>query len=176
MNVAEIGGIPVHYRVRPALAGLPIIVFINSLGTDFRIWDEVADRLLPAATVLAYDKRGHGLSGLGDGVTSMEDHVDDLAALLDHLGMEKVVLCGLSIGGMIAQGFAARRPSFVRALILCDTAAKIGTSDSWNARIASVERDGIEAIADAVMEKWFTPTFHRERPADLAGCRNMLVR
>ena len=96
-----------------------------------------------------YDKRGHGLSGLGDGVASIDDHVDDLAGLLDRLGIDDVILCGLSIGGLIAQGFAMRRPQALRALILCDTAAKIGTTESWNARIETVERDGIEAIADS---------------------------
>jgi 3-oxoadipate enol-lactonase len=102
--------------------------------------------------------------------------VDDLAGLLDRLGNDDVILCGLSIGGLIAQGFAARHPQAVRGLILCDTAAKIGTAQSWNDRISTVERDGIEAIADSVMEKWFTAAFHRERSADLAGYRTMLVR
>jgi 3-oxoadipate enol-lactonase len=102
--------------------------------------------------------------------------VDDLAGLLDRLGIGDVILCGLSIGGLVAQGFVARRPRAVRGLILCDTAAKIGTAQSWTARIKAVERDGIEAIADSVMEKWFTPAFHRDRPAELAGYRNMLVR
>jgi 3-oxoadipate enol-lactonase len=106
----------------------------------------------------------------------MDDHVDDLAGLLDHLAITDVVLCGLSIGGLVAQRFMMRRPRAVRALILCDTAAKIGTAESWNARIETVERGGIEAIADSVMEKWFTPAFHKDRPADLAGYRNMLVR
>ena len=174
MPFVNIGGASMHYRHRRAAREAPTLVFINSLGTDFRIWDEVADRLAGDATLLNYDKRGHGLSG--GGVASMDDHVDDLAGLLDHLGIDDAILCGLSIGGLIAQGFLMRRPKALRALILCDTAAKIGTAESWNARIETVERDGIEAIADFVMEKWFTPAFHRDRPADLAGYRTMLVR
>jgi 3-oxoadipate enol-lactonase len=176
MAFVDIGGVSVHFRHRRAAGGAPVLAFINSLGTDFRIWDDVADILTPDVSVLAYDKRGHGLTGQAGGVRSIDDHVDDLAGLLDHLGIEEAVLCGLSIGGLIAQGFVARRPQAVRGLILCDTAAKIGTAQSWNARIATVECGGIEAIADSVMEKWFTPAFHRDRPADLAGYRTMLVR
>ncbi|MDQ2633439.1 MAG: 3-oxoadipate enol-lactonase [Pseudomonadota bacterium] len=176
MPFVDVGGVSMHYRHQRGTGETPVLVFINSLGTDFRIWDEVVDRLAGDASLLNYDKRGHGLSGLGRGVASMDDHVDDLAGLLDRLGIGDVILCGLSIGGLIAQGFAMRRPQALRALVLCDTAARIGTVESWNARIETVERDGIEAIADSVMEKWFTPTFHRERPADLAGYRTMLVR
>ena len=148
MPFVNIGGASMHYRHRRAAREAPTLVFINSLGTDFRIWDEMADRLAGDATLLNYDKRGHGLSG--GGVASMDDHVDDLAGLLDHLGIDDAILCGLSIGGLIAQGFLMRRPKALRALILCDTAAKIGTAESWNARIETVERDGIEAIADSV--------------------------
>ena len=78
--------------------------------------------------MLCYDKRGHGLSDLGGAPYSIDDHVDDLAGLVDHLGAGKVVLCGLSVGGLIAQGLSAKRPEIVRALILCDTAHKIGTA------------------------------------------------
>ena len=176
MQFARVNDITIHHQVIGGPAEKPVLVFVNSLGTDFRIWDEVADRLASDVTLLTYDKRGHGLSGLGSGVASMDDHVDDLTGLLDCLGIDNVILCGLSIGGLIAQGFATRRPQALRALILCDTAAKIGTTQSWNARIETIERDGIEAIADSVMEKWFTPVFHRDRPADLAGYRTMLVR
>ena len=176
MPFVNIGGVSMHYRHRRAAGEAPVLVFINSLGTDFRIWDDVVDSLASDTALLNYDKRGHGLSGLGGGVASMDDHVDDLAGLLDRLGIDDVILCGLSIGGLIAQGFAMRRPQALHALILCDTAAKIGTTQSWNARIDTVERQGIEAIADSVIEKWFTPAFHRDRPADVAGYRAMLVR
>ena len=130
MSFVDIGGVAMHYHLYSAATEGPVLVFINSLGTDFRIWDDVADRLAGDVTLLNYDKRGHGLSGLGGCVVSMDDHVDDLAGLLDRLGIDDVILCGLSIGGLIAQGFAIRRPQALRALILCDTAAKIGTTES----------------------------------------------
>jgi 3-oxoadipate enol-lactonase len=172
----SIGNITLHHRHSPANGNARPIVFINSLGTDFRIWDAVASALSGEMPVLVYDKRGHGLSDLGSGIRSIDDHVDDLSGLIDHFGFDKVVLCGLSVGGMIAQGMYARRPEIVNALILCDTAHKIGTADSWKARIETVERHGIQAVAEGVLKVWFTPSFHSARSAELAGCRNMLTR
>lgn len=171
-----IGGITLHFEHRPAGQSGRHLVFINSLGTDFRIWRDVAEALGGSIATLAYDKRGHGLSDLGPTPQAIEDHVDDLEGLIDHLGIGEVVLCGLSVGGLIALGLAGRRPDLVKGLILCDTAHKIGTVDGWNARIATVEKDGIAAIADAVMKLWFTPHFHAERKPELDGCRTMLVR
>jgi 3-oxoadipate enol-lactonase len=86
------------------------------------------------------------------------------------------VVVGLSIGGLIAQGLAAERPDLVRALVLCDTAAKIGTEESWNQRIAQIREDGLEGIADMVMGRWFTRRFHAERGTELQGWRAMMVR
>ncbi|MDX8519236.1 3-oxoadipate enol-lactonase [Mesorhizobium dulcispinae] len=176
MPFVSIGGITLHHRVIDATGTSRPIIFINSLGTDFRIWDDVVARLAGEMPMLVYDKRGHGLSDIGAGVHSIDDHVDDLSALIDHFGFDKVVLFGLSVGGMVAQGLYARRPELVEALILSDTARRIGTAESWNARIATIERDGIEAIAAGVLKVWFTPDFHTDRAAELAGCRNMLVR
>lgn len=175
MNFANIGGVTLHFAHRPT-AGVRHLVFINSLGTDFRIWNTVTEALGDDVSTLVYDKRGHGLSDLGATPYSIEDHVDDLVGLIDHLGIGDVVLCGLSVGGLVAQGFYARRPELVSGMVLCDTAHRIGTPESWNARIATVGKDGIGAIADAVMKVWFTPAFHERRASELAGCRNMLSR
>ena len=175
MNFTTAAGIALHYDHAAAGSG-PVLVFINSLGTDFRIWDAVVPAFRKTHPILLYDKRGHGLSDLGTPPYAMSDHIDDLEALLDHVGAGEIVVCGLSVGGLIAQGIAARRPEQVRALILCDTSHKIGTLDSWNTRIDAVRGQGIAAIADGVMKLWFTPAFHADRKADLAACRNMLVR
>ena len=176
MPYVSIGGVTLHHSFVEATGTSRPIIFINSLGTDFRIWDDVVARLAGEMPMLVYDKRGHGLSDLGGGVRSIDDHVDDLSALIDHFGFDRVVLFGLSVGGLIAQRLYTRHPKCVEALILSDTAHKIGTAESWNARIATVERDGIEAIADGIMKVWFTPDFHTTHAADLAGCRNMLTR
>ncbi|TPJ19403.1 3-oxoadipate enol-lactonase [Mesorhizobium sp. B2-7-2] len=176
MPFVSIGGVTLHHRYIEATGISRPIIFINSLGTDFRIWDDVVARLEGEMPMLVYDKRGHGLSDIGNGVHSIDDHVDDLLGLIDHFGFDKVVLFGLSVGGLIAQRLYTRHPKCVEVLILSDTAHKIGTAESWNTRIATVERDGIEAIADGVLQVWFTPDFHARRAAELAGCRNMLIR
>ncbi|MFI0844893.1 3-oxoadipate enol-lactonase [Mesorhizobium sp. IMUNJ 23232] len=176
MSFAKIGGVSLHYRFTPSSADAEPIVFINSLGTDFRIWDTVAADLADEAPTLVYDKRGHGLSDLGDGIRSIDDHVDDLLWLLERLVIGRAIICGLSVGGLIAQRLYQRRPELVASLILCDTAHRIGTAEMWNTRIATVEAQGMAAIADGVMEKWFTPHFHANRAAELAGYRNMLIR
>lgn len=176
MQFATVNDVILHHQVIGGPAGQPVIVFANSLGTDFRIWRDVIVRLAGDFPILAYDKRGHGLSDLGQVPYSLDDHVLDLAALLDRLDVKDAVICGLSVGGMIAQGLQARRPDLVRALVLCDTAHKIGTEEMWNARIESVEAKGIESLADGIMERWFTPAFRRPENAAYRGYRNMLTR
>lgn len=175
MQAAIIDGTPVHYALDGA-ADAPALVFANSLGTDFRIWDGVLDRLQGRFRTLRYDMRGHGLSGLGDGAVTMPRLATDLDKLMDHAGIERALVCGLSIGGLVAQQLARDKPSRVRALVLCDTAAKIGTAEMWQARIDAIGTGGLEGLADAVMERWFAPGFRASRPAELAVWRSMLVR
>lgn len=178
MHFTRIGGVGLNYAFHQAEAPLdgPTLVFVNSLGTDFRIWNEVVSRLKDKFSILLYDKRGHGLSDLGATPYSIGNLVDEAAGLIEHLGIQKIVPCGLSVGGLVAQGLAARLPAKVERLILCDTAHKIGTRDMWNGRIASIETGGIEALAEPILERWFTPHFRENRPDELAGYRNMLVR
>ena len=107
---------------------------------------------------------------------TIDDHTDDLLALLDHLKIDKAALVGLSVGGMIAQRMAVRAPERVQALTLCCTAAKIGTPELWAERITAVESGGIEPIADNVLQRWFTPLFRETQADEVAGWRNMLVR
>ena len=176
MQFAELNNITLHYQVLSAPPGKPVLVFVNSLGTDFRIWRDVIVDFAGEAAIIAYDKRGHGLSSTGNSPYSMDDHVNDLEALLDHLAVKNAIICGVSVGGMIAQGLYAKRPDLVSMLILCDTGHKIGTADTWNERITEVEENGFEDLADIVLERWFTPDFHENQPAALQGYYNMLTR
>ena len=175
MAFARVNGIVLHHQILGSSEG-PALVFINSLGSDLRIWQEVAPAFTEQFRVILYDKRGHGLSDAPSAPYTIDEHTDDLLALLDHLGVEKASLVGLSVGGMIAQRMAVRAPERVQSITLCCTAAKIGTPELWADRIGAVETGGIEPIADAVLQRWFTPLFHRTRADDLAGWRNMLVR
>jgi 3-oxoadipate enol-lactonase len=175
MQVATINDIRVHYRLEGPKDGPPV-VFANSLGTDFRVWDKLLPLLPQGLRVLRYDLRGHGLSDAPDGDYGMGELVADAAGLMDHLGFRNAVFVGLSIGGVVAQGLAAGRPDLVQAAVLSNTAAKIGTETTWRDRIAQVRAGGIASIADGVMEKWFTKAFHAERPEELAAWRHMLIR
>ncbi|MGO4841012.1 alpha/beta fold hydrolase, partial [Rhizobiaceae sp. 2RAB30] len=100
----------------------------------------------------------------------------DLAALLDHLGIDRTAVVGLSVGGLIAQGFTALHPEKVAALVLCDTAHKIGTDAMWNDRIKVVTEKGIASIADPIMQRWFTPAYRSPNNPDYVGYTAMLVR
>jgi len=172
MSFATLNGVTLHYRYRPGV-GAPV-VFLNSLGTDLRIWDAVIAGLGANVPLLCLDKRGHGLSD--DAPVSMDLLVGDVAALLDHLDLRHALLCGVSVGGMIAQGLAAARPDLAAGLVLCCTGARIGDPNGWNARIDTVKRDGIAAMAEAILERWFSSRFREEETAALAGYRNMLTR
>ena len=173
MKILDLGEVQLHYRVDGPEDGAPV-VFANSLGTDLRLWDDVLPLLPAGLRVIRYDKRGHGLSSMPKGPYSMGALVSDVEGLLDHLGVRDAMFVGLSIGGMIAQGLAVKRLDLVRAMVLSNTAAKIGTREMWEDRIAAVKATGIEPMADTVMERWFGAAF-RKTP-ELTLWRNMLVR
>jgi 3-oxoadipate enol-lactonase len=152
------------------------IVFINALGTDCRIWDEVTKNLENDANTLVFDKQGHGLSSLSANTHSLHDYMDDLIALLDYLHINRCHVVGLSVGGMIAQLMAHHHPERVDKLILCDTRHKIGDAAGWHARINQVTVGGVAAVADAVLQRWFSPDFQTANPNVVAGIRTMLER
>ncbi|RYH10551.1 3-oxoadipate enol-lactonase [Tropicimonas sp. IMCC6043] len=173
MHMADLGDVALHWREDGAPSGPPV-VFANALATDFRIWDDVVARLPARFRVIRYDMRGHGLSDCPPPPYSMGALVRDAEQLLDRLGVKDCVFVGLSVGGMVAQGLAAKRLDLVRALVLSNTAAKIGTRETWEERVAAVGTSGIEALADGTMEKWFTRAF-RATP-ELRLWRNMVTR
>jgi 3-oxoadipate enol-lactonase len=155
--------------------GSPALVFTGSLGTDLTMWQTQADRLKPHFCTLRYDIRGHGASEVPPGPYSIDDLGSDLVALLDRLGIERASLCGLSIGGMISMWVAAHAPERVERLVLCCTAAQLGPPEGWHERAAAVRAGGVEAVADAVLGRWFTPRFTSEHPEVIARFRGQLV-
>ena len=168
-------GITLHVQDEGPKNGHPIL-FANSLGTDMRVWDPLLPHLPGGLRIVRFDKRGHGLSDCPPAPYAIGDLVEDTAAIVDTLGLERITFVGLSIGGLIGQGLAAERPSLMRGLVLMDTAAKIGTKDMWQERIALLEEVGLEGMADAVMERWFARSFREDRPADLRLWQNLLTR
>ncbi len=173
MEICQLESVDLNYRTDGDPNGAPV-VFANSLGTDLRLWDKVIPLLPTGLRMIRYDKRGHGLSSCPKAPYSMGALVSDLEGLLDHLEVRDAVIVGCSIGGMIAQGIAVKRLDQIRAMVLTNTAAKIGTEAIWADRIAAVEQDGVEALADATMERWFSDRF-RATP-ELIAWRNMLTR
>lgn len=173
MKMLDLGDVQLHYREDGDRLGRPV-VFANSLGTDLRLWDAVLPLLPPGLRLIRYDKRGHGLSSCPPGPYSMGTLVRDAERLLDHLKVQKCVFVGLSIGGMIAQGLAVKRLDQVHAMVLSNTAARIGTKEIWAERIATAQQGGLAALVEGTMERWFSRDF-RATP-EFALWRNMFTR
>lgn len=175
-SFADVNGLSLHYRLSGPPNAPLALVFVNSLGSNFAIWNAVADLLSNQYRVLQYDKRGHGLSDAPPAPYSMRDHTNDLAGLLDTLGIEKVLPIGVSVGGMIAQDFAGAHPERTLGLVLCDTGLKIGSAEMWNERIEAAQNGEISRIAPIALGRWFTPPFFTEQPAAARGYLNMICR
>lgn len=173
MRIATLDNLHLSWREDGDKNGLPV-VFANSLGTDMRLWDKVIPKLPQGLRLIRFDKRGHGLSDCPPEPYTMDDLVADTEALLRHLRVEKCVFVGLSIGGMIGQALAARNPDLVRALVLSNTAAKMGDASAWADRITLIQSNGIESLADPIMQRWFGPEFRATD--ELIAWRNMLTR
>ncbi|MBC7147136.1 MAG: 3-oxoadipate enol-lactonase [Thioclava marina] len=168
-------GVTLHIRDEGPRDGR-VVMFGNSLGSDLRLWEGLIPLLPEGLRLVRFDKRGHGLSDCPPGPYSIEDLSGDAAAICDALELRDVTFVGLSIGGLIGQSLAARRPDLLRALVLMDTGARIGAPDMWQQRIDAVRRDGIASISDAILARWFAPGFEKATPTTFALCRNMLER
>jgi 3-oxoadipate enol-lactonase len=147
------------------------VVLSNSLGSTHRMWDAQADALGERFQVVRYDTRGHGGSPVPAGPYSIDDLADDLLALLDRLGAERAHLVGLSLGGMTAMRVAARNPERVDRLVLLCTGAQLPPGSAWTDRAATVRAEGTAAVADAVVQRWFSPGYR----GDLGYWRSMVA-
>ncbi|MDX2047245.1 MAG: 3-oxoadipate enol-lactonase [Chitinophagaceae bacterium] len=180
MEFVNINGHTIHYKfLRKVPEGNgrnTTFVFINSLGTDFRIWNDVADALKEYSNILLFDKRGHGLSDVVENTNGLNDFADDVIALLEYLSIKKCIPVGLSVGGMIVQILASRIPVKIEKLIFCDTRHKIGNAQIWNDRITAVKEKGLTSISDDVMHRWFSKKFRNENEIKVSGYKNMLER
>lgn len=155
----------------------PPLVLIHALGLDHRLWESQVAQLSSGFEVIAYDVRGHGASDGPAGPYTMHDFVEDLAGLLDAIGVETAHLAGISMGGMIAQEFALAWPNRVRSLVLADTTSEYSPDArrqlAERARIA--EERGMAPLVEPTMERWFTPEFHHLQPADVNRIRSIFA-
>jgi 3-oxoadipate enol-lactonase len=176
MSFLECGDAVHYYRLRAGTRKQPLLVFINGIGTDHRIWDGVLQALPAPLSVLRYDLRGQGLSELGQSRYDVATLSRDLELLLERIGASSVLPIGYSLGGLVAQQFALAHPARVRGLALCATAARIGNADTWRQRAEQVRQGGLASIGGSVMERWFSAPFREQQPHIVRGYRTLLER
>ncbi len=156
-------------------ADSPVVVLSNSLMSNFNMWDDTVGALTDKYRVLRYDTRGHGRSGVTPGPYSIESLAEDLVALLDALKVSKAHVVGLSMGGMIAQYIGANHPERVLSLGLCNTASEMPPRATWAGRIEAAQKDGIEALVDGTIQRWFREGFTQRSPEKIAVVRKMIL-
>ena len=163
MTYVDVDDVRLHVRTDGDPAR-PCLVLSNSLGTDLSMWDPQAATLARDFYVLRYDTRGHGRSDIGTAPVTLDRLGRDVVGLLDALAIPRAHFCGISMGGMTGQWLGIHAPHRLDKLVLANTAARIGTSDGWNARAAQVRADGMGGVASGAAARWFTPAFIARAP------------
>jgi 3-oxoadipate enol-lactonase len=167
-------GCTIHVEVEgPERA--PVLMMSNSLGTNLHMWDDQAAPFTRHFRLLRYDRRGHGRSGVPKGPYTMERLGRDVVAVLDSLDIAKINWCGLSMGGMVGMWLGAKAANRIDKLILSNTAAYFPDKSQWDARIKLVRENGLAAIVDANMERWFTKGFRERAAGAMAKMREMFL-
>lgn len=164
-------------RLRYELTGndaSPALVLSNSLGVALEMWDAQMAAFSKDFRVLRYDTRGLGASSVPTGPYSVEQLGADLLNLLDALEIKEACFCGVSMGGQLGQWLGIHAADRIRKIVIASTAAKIGTAESWNTRIATVQSEGIGPIIPGTLERWFTESFRSRYPGAVALIENML--
>ena len=162
------------HRLQGAEDG-PVLVLSNSLGTTQELWGRQLSELTQRFRVLTYDHPGHGSSELPEQPCTVEALARGLLGLLDELGLGRVSVCGVSLGGMVAMELALATPERVERLVLACTSAYLGPPEPWDERARVVRADGLEAIADGVVRRWFTQELAQDEPETVARFRAMLT-
>jgi 3-oxoadipate enol-lactonase len=163
MPIAEAHGIKIHYRF-DGEESAPVLVLSHSLGATHSMWSRQVPLFARRFRVLSFDTRGHGSTEVTKGPYAVETLARDLLGLLDTLEIERAHFCGLSLGGMIGLWLGIHAPGRIERLAVSNTAARIGTTESWNERIAKLREGGMEAIAATMIGRWFTPEFAARAP------------
>ena len=152
-----------------------MVAFSNSLGATLEMWDAVLPALAGRFRTLRYDTRGHGGSETRDRPTDIADLADDLAGLLDALGIGRAHLVGLSLGGMIVQALASAEPGRVLSATMMATTAHLPGAESWNERAETARNRGTGALVDATLARWFTPAFTERAPETVQAVRERFL-
>ncbi|UZR96937.1 3-oxoadipate enol-lactonase [Chondrinema litorale] len=164
MPISHFNDINCHY-IFDNYGHADTLIFSNSLGTDHTMWEPQKQFLGKYFNILRYDTRGHGKSSTGDKKEySVSDLGEDVIALLDHLKLDKVYFCGLSMGGQIGQWLAIYAAYRFKKIIIANTAAVIGTQDGWNQRIKLILSEGLNSITEGTATRWFTESFRENHP------------
>lgn len=158
--------------------GPETVLLSNSLGTDRTMWQPQRAMLEERYTVLSYDTRGHGRSDTPPGDYSFDELVADSVAVLDHFGVERAIVMGLSLGGMTGLGLALTHPGRVTRLICADARADspVPFKTSWDDRVALLRTEGMEALWAPTAQRWFTPQWRERHPRALAWTKTMFLR
>jgi len=152
----------------------PALVFSNSLGTKFSMWQPQIEFFQQDYFVICYDTRGHGGSSAPQGPYTLQQLGQDVVNLLDHLNIQKATFCGISMGGLTGQWLAINKPERFSHVIVCNTAAKIGQEQAWNERAALVREQGLQPIASTAASRWFTEPFIQSNPTVVENLQNDL--
>ncbi len=170
------GTITTNYEIS-GQPNAPVVVLSHSLGSDMRMWDPQLPALEPRFRVLRYDTRGHGKSDAPEGAYTLDQLVADAAALLEALAIEKAHWVGLSMGGMIGQGFALAHPRRLLSLGLCSTSALIpeAAQPVIQERIDTALEEGLAALVDGTLARWFTPAYLKQNPPEVAAIRRQFL-
>ncbi len=174
MSTLDIENATIHYETSGP-DGAPWLILSNSLGTNLGMWDAQEARLSERYRVLRYDQRGHGHSSAPAGEYTMDQLGRDVVALMDWVGIEQAHFCGLSMGGMTGMWLGVHAAHRIDRLVLANTSAMMPPKDLWDGRIRTVTEKGMEAVADAVVERWFTPEFQERDPDEVARIRGMIL-
>jgi 3-oxoadipate enol-lactonase len=156
-------------------AGAPAVLLAHGLLSDHRMWDRVVELVSRDFSVLRYDLRGHGRSNAPPAPYTMAQLADDVPVLLDALGLDRVHFVGTSLGGMIGQQLGARHAQRLLSLTLANTGAAQAARQAWEERITVVRRNGVAALADATLDRWFPAAFQRAMPGEIARMRSILL-
>jgi len=155
----------------------PVVMLSHSLGSNLHMWDPQMTALETKYQVLRYDTRGHGASDVPGGAYTLDQLVSDAVALMDALGIEKVNFVGLSMGGMIGQGLALKHADRVARLALCDTSAYMPPEAQpiVQERIDTARKEGLAALVDGTLARWFTPPYLKKKGPGVDMIRNIFL-